>query len=601
MPRRERRSPLPAPRRRIPPELAVLAVALLVRAIHAWQFGASPLGPVLIGDGAGYDAWARRILSAGWLGRGEGVFYQAPLYPYFLAVVYALGGAGAAAVRGVQAVLGAVACALVARAGRTWISPQAGAIAGFMLALYPPAVYFDGLIQKSTLDLFLLAVALWLAARADTAEEPRTAAAALLALGAALGALALSRENGLVFVGAVAAWLLVRARPLPLRRAAAGALVAAGLAGALVPVVARNLVIGGEAHLTTSQLGPNFFIGNHAGASGLYEPLRADRGNQQLERRDATELAEQATGRRLSPGEVSRFWLGRSLLFVRERPLEWLRLIGKKALLTFNAVEVADTEDVYGAAAHAPLLRALMSVWGFGPLLALAAAGAAATWHSRRSLVLVHASIVLYATSVAAFYVFARYRYPLVPFLALLAGAGAHRLWEAVRARDARRAAPWLLAGAAGAVVAALPLVDVSMQRALTPLNVANDLARRQGRLVEAIPHFAEALRLNPEFAAAHLGLANCLRGAGRRAEAVEHYRAALRTGPGLDAAEYSLGSLLLELGRAAEAAGHARRAIALEPGRWQYHQLLGEALAAAGGDAGPALAEARRLRDGAL
>src|SRR5207244_12835752 len=51
-------------------------------------------------------------------------------------------------------------------------------------------------------------------------------------------------------------------------------LFALGVALLLLPVVVRNSVVGGGFYLTTSQFGPNFFIGNHAGANGTYQSLR---------------------------------------------------------------------------------------------------------------------------------------------------------------------------------------------------------------------------------------------------------------------------------------------------------------------------------------
>ena len=50
-----------------------------------------------MGDARGYDAWARRLAAGDWI--GTDVFYQAPLYPYFLGVVYALAGHDLLAVR----------------------------------------------------------------------------------------------------------------------------------------------------------------------------------------------------------------------------------------------------------------------------------------------------------------------------------------------------------------------------------------------------------------------------------------------------------------------------------------------------------------------
>ena len=69
----------------------------------------------------------------------------------------------------------------------------------------------------------------------------------------------------------------------------------------LTPVAVRNRIVGGELHLTTSQLGPNLYIGNNPEADGTYRPLRPRRSEPQFERRDATELAERDVGRALSP------------------------------------------------------------------------------------------------------------------------------------------------------------------------------------------------------------------------------------------------------------------------------------------------------------
>jgi predicted membrane-bound mannosyltransferase len=132
----------------------VAGTALVLRLVYLFELGGTPLASVLIGDGQQYDAWAQRIAAGDWL--GSGVFYQAPLYPYLLGVVFAVAGHSLLAVRLVQAVLGAVSCALLGVAGRRFVGARAGLVAGAMLALYPPAIFFDGLIQKSSLDLFLV-------------------------------------------------------------------------------------------------------------------------------------------------------------------------------------------------------------------------------------------------------------------------------------------------------------------------------------------------------------------------------------------------------------------------------------------------------------
>ena len=67
--------------------VVIFAVALAVRTLHLWQIRTAPFFPFKIGDAETYDLWAQRIAAGDWL--GDGVFYQAPLYPYFLAAIYA--------------------------------------------------------------------------------------------------------------------------------------------------------------------------------------------------------------------------------------------------------------------------------------------------------------------------------------------------------------------------------------------------------------------------------------------------------------------------------------------------------------------------------
>src|SRR6185436_4451529 len=60
----------------------------------------------------------------------------------------------------------------------------------------------------------------------------------------------------------------------------------------------------------------------------------------------------------------------------------------------------------------------------FGILVPLALLGVIVTWPMRSRLLVFYAMTLAYAASVVAFYVLARYRYPLVPLLILFAAAG---------------------------------------------------------------------------------------------------------------------------------------------------------------------------------
>ena len=120
--------------------LGVLVLALGTRIVYLLELHASPLSDLKLGDALSYHAWALEIASGNWL--GSEIFYQAPLYPYFLAVHYAAFGESLLVVRWSQAILGAIACVLLARAGTRFFDPLVGVAVGMLLALYPPAIFF---------------------------------------------------------------------------------------------------------------------------------------------------------------------------------------------------------------------------------------------------------------------------------------------------------------------------------------------------------------------------------------------------------------------------------------------------------------------------
>src|SRR5688572_12693887 len=153
--------------------LGVFGLALALRGLHLWSLRTSPFLDVRLGDAATYDKWARTLAAGDWI--GSEVFFQAPLYPYFLGVLYATLGDDPLLVRGAQCVLSALGCALVASAAASLFSRGAGIVTGLLLATYAPSIFLDALLQKSVLDFFLLGAALWLAARLTRAPAPRLA------------------------------------------------------------------------------------------------------------------------------------------------------------------------------------------------------------------------------------------------------------------------------------------------------------------------------------------------------------------------------------------------------------------------------------------
>ena len=546
--------------------LLIPAAAFILRLIFLLQSKSSPLFDKIIMDARSYWEWSDRLVAGDWVGKD--VFYQAPLYPYLLGGLKLVFGADLWAIKVVQIALGSVACAFVYLAALLWFtgSPHRRAIAiasAAMLAIYPPVIFYDAIIQKANLGLVLTALLLWLLARACAMPGLWRSAA----VGIVLGLLMLTREESILLVPVLAIVLAIRGRTLASRHGMliAPAALLLGAAVTLAPVGIRNHHVGGRFVLTTSQAGPNFYIGNNPNATGMYAPLRPGRSNTPFERRDAFELAEQALGRTLTPSEVDAYWRGRAFDFITGDPIKWLRLIGRKALLLVNAFEIPDAESQEFAARSSSLLRGLGTTWHFGVLVPLAGAGLVLTWSQRRTLWPLYLVILTTAGAVVLFYVFGRYRSPLIPMLMPFAAAAV--ILGIACARE-RRFPALALAGAAAlplAILANLPLFDRQQELAAICSNAGSSLADA-GDDAGAITLFREALALKPDLPDTIANMAQAQARLGRLPDALASMQQALAMRPDDPRMHFRIGTLKAQLGDLPAATAHLQKAVAGGP-----------------------------------
>jgi len=551
--------------------LAVFVAGLVLRLVYLGQAWSIPFLEHPIVDSAAYDAWALRIAGGDLL--GDRVFYQAPAYPYLLASVYRIFGHDLWIAHVVQMVGGALGCALVFVATRLFFGRSAAIFAGALVVLYTPAIFFDGLLQKTGLAALLLCALVALLALFQ--RRPHAAVGA--GLGLLLGLLCLTRENALVLAPLVPVWMLVRFRAHG--RAASAIWAAAflgGLAFVLVSVGLRNQIVGGTFAVTTSQAGPNFYIGNNPQATGYYVPLLPGRHTPDFEGSDARLLAEKALGRELDAGEVSRYWLDRSFAFIRESPGAWLELLLAKILLAVNAVEIPDTEGIELYAEASPLLRALGWL-DFRLLFPLALAGMVLAWERRADAAILYVLAAALAGSVVLFYVMARYRFVVVPVLLPFAGLALAETLRRLRARQLRGLLGASLAFATGIALASLPLVDEQAFRVTGYVNLGN-VMMNQERDAEAALYLERAARIQPELPDVQLHLAVLYTRQGRLEDAEQLLRQLLLQADYDYRAHRALGIVLRRQGRRGEAARHLRRARQLEPERGDAAEaVLGE------------------------
>ncbi len=121
----------------------------------------------------------------------------------------------------------------------------------------------------------------------------------------------------------------------------------------------------------------------------------------------------------------------------------------------------------------------------------------------------------------------------------------------------------------------------------------------KKGRMDQAMAQYAEALRINPNLALAHNNLGIALAAQGEMDQAVAQYAEALRLDPNLASAHNNLGLALAAQGKMDQAVAQYAEALRLDPGYTEAHNNLGLALAAQGkmDEAVAQYAEALRLK----
>lgn len=498
---------------------------------------------------------------------GEQPFWQPPLYPAFLGVLYLLFGADFYVYRLVQFALGSLSVALLYLIGQRVFSPRLALAAGVVAAIYGPLIYFEGELLPPVLATFLNLSLLLFLLRDST---PRQGWSCLTA-GLLLGLAGIAVPTVLPFGLSVAGWLVLR-RDLgrPAARLGRALLLVLGTLSVIGVVTLRNYYTGRDLVVLSWNSGLNFYLGNNP----AYD--RAVKIRPGMDWYELMQRPKQAGLER--PAEQSAYFWKAGLSFIQEHPVAYGRLLARKVELFWQGGEIRRNMDIYFARRYSPLLAAL--VWQhklafpFGLLGPLALVGLLLAAKERQARLPV-LFVLSYAGAVVAFFVTARYRLPVIPLLILLAcyaGAGLQaRLW----ARQWRSALPLLtlllvLGWALNARAVTQP--DDAQEQFYVGLAYA-----RKGMVVRAASELQKALELDPQHYEARFKLAELYHTELEdpvRAE--EHYRYLVEMAPGRTAPRRNLAYLYLADGRIAEALALFEETVDLEPDAASYLGLAG-------------------------
>ena len=467
-----------------------------------------------------YQDWARQIADGDWL--GNKTFYGLPLYPYFLAVLLRLTLGNMTAVHLAFSLLGAGNCLLLYFVGRALFSRGVAAGAAFLMAVNFLLIYYDWLLMPVTLIITLTLLILYSLLHPESMPRRRH----WFFLGLLFGLATLADGKFLFFLGMTALalfWKSGRPRRSVLAQKILPLVLGAALVLGLVTV--RNKVVGGDWTFISAQSGLSLYAGNNPDASGTYDHpnfLRPTHGGQDADQRI---IAEQIAKKRLSPGEISAFWRGQALRFIREQPGAYLRLLARKGYVFFQDTEQAHDIDLLLQGEWRHHLD-LTPFWLICPLALL---GAGLAWRAVRParwLILLVASQWLMTM---IFFLQTRHRATILPVLLLLAAYAVAVLLRRWQDRDYR----FLLtaAGMVGVVILIVPprTADPEFVRFIRD-SKAGRIYEQRGDYAKAKEFYLRVLDIRPRDTTILYNLGNAYLLNGEVAAAQEYYLRALQT-----------------------------------------------------------------------
>ena len=546
---------------------AIFALAVVVRVVYILQSRSSPAFLMPIVDAEVYDRMARTLAQKHLL--EYGFFWQPFFYPFFLAVVYFFTGSSILAAKLIQGLVGGFTCVLTYYLAARLLGRRGGVIAGVILALCGPVVFFETELLATGLAAFFSVALLLLFLHAREAPQPR----ACFALGV-VGALSvLTRPTFLPFFAAGCIWLAVALVParLPWKRlgSSAGG-IAAGFLVMVGPIGLMAWQYTGKFSFLPSSGGVNVYIGNnpHVRETLTIRPgWDWERLNTMPEREDPSlgyQWDEQAWRKPLLEREKikqrrqwakQRFFYGKVADYARSEPISFLAGLGAKAFRFISSREVPRNVDIYLMRRHSGLMSLLTwKVGGFGfpfglilPLAVVGLVSCRRLWPGVFWLF-----VALYPLALILVFVAGRYRVAVVPALVIAAAGGCLGLGRLIR--QGRRLRLGLAAVCMGGVAAVGMLAgpfceELPNYQAELYANIGT-IHRNHNRLDEAEKVYKEAMKLRPDYAdvCMELGTVALLRG--RLAEAAAYYEKALEMRPDNAKAYHNLGVLAWHQGR---------------------------------------------------
>jgi tetratricopeptide (TPR) repeat protein len=588
---------------------AIFLLALVLRLLFVSQVTSTPIFHGLAIDTAEYADIALQLM------RGNltppNYIYLNSVYPFFLAMVYLILGSSPLPIIIIQAILDSISCALVYHLSGRVFNKHVATVAGIAYALYGIAIFYTGLQLATTVVIFLsLLMTSFLIFAKENKKMP-----VFFVSGLIFGLLVFGRPNVILFLAVLPFWFFTTIKEALGKRKCVHGLVFFALGFLIVTSFfsIRNYSFNKQLSPFSVQGGLNFYIGNTPRAQGhLMSPEGVSLGAVK-QVRTSIQQARRESGQDLTPSQASRYWLFKGLRFIKDNPVETFWLYVKKLATFWRKEEISLNIDYSLSRALVPILR--LPLVGFGVVAPFGLLGLFLSIRNRRNTLLITLFVLSYMVSVIIFFVSARYRLPVVPFLIMFSSYGLYYSLGVVRASEAGPKAflgvfiillflgvnydfalfrsavfsqktHYLNLGLAYQNAGNLDKAAYQIRRALSvgepqakEYGALGIVYYRKGRIREAIEQYRKALKLNPDFVEVNNNLGVAYLAIGDVDAAIEVHKKTLTMDPQWVTAHVNLGMALVKKGMLDEAISQYKTAIDIDPNHAVAHRRLKAAL----------------------
>jgi len=514
------------------------------------QYMDSPFYQIPMWDAEEYHRMALSI-SKGSL--PDFISYRPPLYPLFLGIIYMIFGSEPLIPRIIQILIGVFSCVLVQRIGTRLFGPVSGFFSGIAASFTGLMIYYDLELLPTSLFIFLILLMI------DEMLRLESGSGSALKTGLWFGLGCLCRPTLLTFLPVAVFWLW-RGRD---GKKNTSVYIITAVSILLLSTIAHVSIRSGSV-VVSAQGGVNFLIGNNTESDGMTARLPGFGAGWSWD--TIENWAKSVEGKELNPSQVDRVFWKVGFSEIKSDIGGFLGRTLRKAGLFWNRYEISSNRDLYYHGRSFPLIGFLMN-FGFVTFLPFALMGFVMMCKSR-NIKLIGLVVAVYYLSILPFFVNARFRHPLTPFLIVLAIGSVGYLIKQIREKTIKRNSyliiPTLIIGI---------VLPFSVNSGVDPERwdygffTEGKVLEQSGRFAEAEQKYIRALEHNPRAPYVNYHLAELMRNKSDLKGAIKYYRNEVEIQPQFGKGWNDLGISFSEMGDQNQALSCFKKAVSAQPG----------------------------------